>query len=193
MRAQATTSAHSTRAFANGAFGWSLQHGFNLLEVLIAIVVLAIGLLGLAGLQNFSLKATHQSYQRTQATVMIHEIIERMRANPSALATYAVPTPTDTVTGPDCAVASCTPPALALHDLRELTTAMTSTSGLGPSGRLQIEQAASFGGGTLAKVTLTWVESYGKDDTGTGDNRVQMAQSMTAHLCAEPAGVSSCR
>lgn len=159
----------------------SIQHGFNLVEVMIALIVLAVGLLGLASLQNFSLKTTHQSYQRTQATVLIHEIIDRMRANSGQLANYVVAAPTDNVAGPDCALSACTPPNLALHDLREWTAAMRSTSGLGPSGRAQITQAASFGTGVLATVSLTWVESYG-EDAGGSENRVEMNQTMTVHL-----------
>lgn len=162
-----------------------LQQGFNLVEVMIALVVLAVGLLGLAGLQNFSLKTTHQSYQRTQATVLIYEVIDRMRANAGIaganLANYIVAAPTDNVAGPDCMIAACTPANLALHDLREWTTAMRSTSGLGPSGRAQITQAASFGSGFLTTVSLTWVESYGEDAAG-GENRVEMNQTMTVHL-----------
>jgi len=163
------------------------QQGFNLVEVMIALVVLAVGLLGLAGLQNFSLKTTHQSYQRTQATILIHEIIDRMRANAgtaplwSNLANYIVATPTDNIAGPDCTISACTPANLALHDLREWTAAMRSTSGLGPSGRAQVTQVASFASGVLATVSLTWVESYGEDAAGV-ENRVEMNQTMTVHL-----------
>lgn len=161
--------------------------GFNLLEVMIALLVLAVGLLGLTALQNFSLKATHQSYQRTQATILIQDIIDRMRANSGAIASYVRPVFTDTVAGPDCGLSACTPPTLALHDLREWTTAMTSPSGLGPSGKMQIIMAPSFsvGGvpGFLVTVTLTWVEGQGQlEQAGGGFNPVQMNQTMTAHL-----------
>jgi type IV pilus assembly protein PilV len=52
---------------------------------MIALLVLSIGLLGIAGLQVFSLKYNHQSYQRTQATLLINEIVDRMRANREAV------------------------------------------------------------------------------------------------------------
>ncbi len=57
------------------------SRGFSLIEVLVAIVLLAVGLLGLAGLQVASLKHNHNSYLRTQATFLAHDAIERMRAN----------------------------------------------------------------------------------------------------------------
>lgn len=58
------------------------ERGFSLLEVLIALLVLSFGLLGIAGLQTFSLQFNHQSYERTQATLLISDITERITANP---------------------------------------------------------------------------------------------------------------
>jgi type IV pilus assembly protein PilV len=58
-----------------------LQHGFTLLEVLIALVVLSIGLLGLAGLQTVSLRNTGVSTSRTVATQLAYDIADRMRSN----------------------------------------------------------------------------------------------------------------
>ena len=58
--------------------------GFTLVEVLVALVVLSVGLLGIAGLQLTSLKANHGSATRTQAVYLAYDIIDRMRANPTA-------------------------------------------------------------------------------------------------------------
>lgn len=55
--------------------------GFTLLEVLVAMLVLSIGLLGLAGLMAASLKNSHSAYYRTQATWMAYDALDRMRAN----------------------------------------------------------------------------------------------------------------
>jgi type IV pilus assembly protein PilV len=57
------------------------QTGFTLLEILIAIVVVAFGLLGLFGLQAKAQKAETESYERTQALVLIQDIADRMNAN----------------------------------------------------------------------------------------------------------------
>ena len=57
--------------------------GFTLVEALVALVVLSIGLLGIAGLQITSLKANHGSATRTQAVYLAYDIIDRMRANPA--------------------------------------------------------------------------------------------------------------
>ena len=55
--------------------------GFTLLEVLIAIVVVAFGLLGLAGLQVFALKNNQSASLRVTATNLTTDIIDRMKAN----------------------------------------------------------------------------------------------------------------
>lgn len=61
-----------------------LQRGTSLLEVLIALVVTSIGLLGLAGLQIHSLKYSQGAALRAQANVLAYDILERMRASTAA-------------------------------------------------------------------------------------------------------------
>lgn len=60
------------------------QQGVTLIEVLIALLVLSIGLLGLAGLQAVSLQHNHNAYLRSQATNLSYDILDRMRANRAA-------------------------------------------------------------------------------------------------------------
>lgn len=62
---------------------WS-QAGFGLVEVLVAMLVLAIGLLGLAGLQMRSMQATDDASQMATANRLSEDIIERIRANRGA-------------------------------------------------------------------------------------------------------------
>lgn len=57
------------------------QQGTSLLEVLISVIVLALGLLGFAGLQSVSMKNNHNAYMRSQATVLAADGIDRLRAN----------------------------------------------------------------------------------------------------------------
>jgi type IV pilus assembly protein PilV len=56
--------------------------GFTLLEVLVAIVVLSLGLLGAAALVLSSIKNSHNAYLRSQASFLADTMAERMRANP---------------------------------------------------------------------------------------------------------------
>jgi len=55
--------------------------GFTLIEVLIALIVLSIGLLGLASLQANGLRSNHSGYLRSQATIFAYEMTDRLRAN----------------------------------------------------------------------------------------------------------------
>ena len=60
------------------------QRGFTLLEVLVALIVLSIGLLGLSGLQTTGLRNNHSAFLRSQATLVTTDILDRMRANRDA-------------------------------------------------------------------------------------------------------------
>jgi len=73
--------------------------GFTLIEVLITIIVLAIGLLGMAALQSTGLKNNNSAYMRSQATVLAYDMADRMRANSKG--TYAA------VAVPSAAIANC--------------------------------------------------------------------------------------
>lgn len=63
----------------------SLIQGFTLLEVLVALVILSLGLLGLAGLQLRSLQGSSDSFARSQAMILADSMADRMRANPIAV------------------------------------------------------------------------------------------------------------
>jgi type IV pilus assembly protein PilV len=65
------------------------QRGFSMIEVLIALVVLAVGLLGMALLQTTNLRFTKSANQRTQATNLATDMLDMIRANHSEVATYA--------------------------------------------------------------------------------------------------------
>lgn len=68
------------------------QRGFSLLEVMIAIFITAIGVLGAAAMQLSALKYTDSSRLTSQASFIAYDIIDRMRANadPSQLERYAL-------------------------------------------------------------------------------------------------------
>ena len=74
----------------------SRQSGFSLLEVLIAIVITSIGLLGLAAMQATGLRNNHSAYQRSQATVLAYDIADRMRSNASFMISYVTPVEVET-------------------------------------------------------------------------------------------------
>ena len=64
------------------------QRGTTMLEVLVTIIILAFGMLGLAGLQSKIFVAEMESYQRGQAVVLMNNMVERINANRNAADTY---------------------------------------------------------------------------------------------------------
>ncbi len=62
----------------------AVQAGVSLLEVLVAIVILSLGLLGITGLQVTGLKNSHSAYLRGQAAQYAYDMIDRMRVNKKA-------------------------------------------------------------------------------------------------------------
>ena len=57
------------------------QAGAGLIEVLIAVLVLAVGLLGFAAMQTQAMRSNYETLQRTRASLLAEEILDRMRAN----------------------------------------------------------------------------------------------------------------
>jgi type IV pilus assembly protein PilV len=62
----------------------SRQQGFTLLEVLVTVIIVAIGLLGVAGLQVAGMRSNHSAYLRTQASIAAYDLVDRMRTDPAA-------------------------------------------------------------------------------------------------------------
>lgn len=111
------------------------KQGFTLLEVLIAIVIFSIGLLGLAKIQISSLRLTHDSLLRTTATLMAADMADRMRSNPTAM-NAGIKSPYNASAGisnPTCLSSGCTSNQMAAQDLYEwnnmLATALPNGSG----------------------------------------------------------------
>jgi len=102
--------------------------GFSLVELLVAIMILSIGLLGLAALQIAGVRSNQTAYYRSVATQLAYDIADRMRANPVGVANGAynsnkLLTP-DTSLTQQCETASCTPDALAVYDLKQWAYAL---------------------------------------------------------------------
>ncbi len=104
--------------------------GFTLIEVLIAILILALGFLGLAGLQTYGLRNNHSANLRTQATLLAYDLTDRIRANRIGFENgfYNKPTATDhNCVWKGNAPNACTPQQMAEHDLWEWDTTVTQS------------------------------------------------------------------
>lgn len=78
----------------------SRQRGLSMIEVLVAIVVISLGLLGMAGLQAAGLRSSHSALHRAQAAQLANDMAERVRANLGQATSYGL---TLADSGPSCA------------------------------------------------------------------------------------------
>ncbi|HUQ75070.1 MAG TPA: type IV pilus modification protein PilV [Burkholderiales bacterium] len=99
------------------------QRGVTMLEVLIAIFILTLGLLGSAGIQSQMQMAEVEAYQRAQAIVILRDMVDRVNANRKNAASYVTGSPLGT------AAADCTAlTTVAAKDLCEWNNALYGTA-----------------------------------------------------------------
>jgi type IV pilus assembly protein PilV len=91
------------------------QRGFSLIEVLVAMIVMSVGMLGIAGLYVQSLQAGRTSMFRHQAVALAGDVADRIRANPTAGKTYE--NATGQPSGCVATGADCTADEMALNDI----------------------------------------------------------------------------
>lgn len=92
------------------------QAGIGLIEILISLLVLSVGLLGLASMQANGLKHNRNAYFRTQATILAYDIADRMRANSAQAETGAYEESYGAAGGSACS-SNCTPSQIGVTDL----------------------------------------------------------------------------
>lgn len=66
----------------------STQIGVGLIEVMVALLLLTVAILGYTALQGQAIKSTNESFERSQSLVMMRNIAEKIHANPAAVTTY---------------------------------------------------------------------------------------------------------
>lgn len=125
--------------------------GFSLIELLIALLVLGIGLLGILALQAASLQHNQSAYLESQAAFLANDMLDRMRANKINAPTYKTDL-TSSVSAPvNCASVTCSPAQLVSWDLSQWKQSVASTL---PSGRgaVDVISAASSGDNVIITV-----------------------------------------
>jgi len=100
------------------------ERGVTMIEVLIAIFVLTVGMLGAASLQFQMQTAEREAYQRTQAIVLLQDMVARINANRKNAADYATVAPLGTGTTLNCSA----PLTLAEQDLCAWHSALLGAS-----------------------------------------------------------------
>lgn len=159
--------------------------GMTFIEVLIALVIMVTGILGAVAMQATAKKGSFDAMQRSLASSMAQDIIERMRGNDSStLALYAANSPYGSgkiTSSPTCnsTAALCTPAQMVTHDLfgweqslmgASVTKGSNSVGGLvGGIGCLSVN-------GNAVTVVVTWQgkakysDANRAEDCGTAGN-----------------------
>ena len=116
------------------------ENGFSLIEVLVALLVLAIGLLGVLVMQARGLQFNQAGYMQSQAMFMAEDIVERIRSNQSAIDSYTIDFDDkgdDSAGNCDDASSPCSDTELAAADLFQWKTQLLSALPQG-DGRVEI-------------------------------------------------------
>ena len=142
------------------------QRGVSLIEVLVAVFVLAVGLLGTATLQLTSKRSNLEAKDRATATMVAKGFIERMRMNPSALGTYTNAGAGRTLDGTTTAAVDCTADctiaqiaALDLHELEQELVGNAEQIGGNPVGGISTPRVCidgPDGGPGVYVVAIAW-------------------------------------
>ena len=135
--------------------------GFTLIEVLVAMVVLAVGLLGMAGLQANSIRNNQSAYNRSQATQLAYDLADRMRANISGVATYT--TGTAAAIGNCKITTGCSPAEMATNDLFEWNSAISAALPNGGTGTITVTSTGEH------SITISWTENRDDNTDGVSD------------------------
>ena len=141
--------------------GQQSQRGITLLEVLISVLILGIGMLGIAAMQTTALRNSQSSFERSQAVMHSYAIIDSMRANRNAA-----------LAGQYNIVKACSAPSagtLAQNDLQSWITSMQTGMG---GGSTTCGSVACDGG--ICTVVVYWDDSRATDGEAQGDTEHQV-------------------
>ena len=141
--------------------------GFSLLEVMVALMILSVGLLALAGLQLMGLQLNQQSFFRDQTATMAYDMADRMRANTTATIDGNYDNPTGV--NNSCVQVGSTPPSncnvaeMAVHDFWEWNQSLAQYLPNG-SGQVCLDSDATDttlcdGAGTTYTIYVNWTEN----------------------------------
>ena len=128
--------------------GYQRQGGTSLLEVLITIVILAFGMLGLAGLQSKIQQAEMESFQRAQAMLLLSDMIQRISANGANAEFYVAAAPLVGID--DGQPTDCT--ALAIGTARDICEWSNALKGAGEKTNSTNTGAMLGGRGCITQV-----------------------------------------
>ena len=159
-----------------GLSGRSVQRGVGMVEILVALLVMSIGLLGYAGLQLRALGSTEDAHYRTQAIALAQDLSERIAANPESLAAYTTAGSWEAKTAAagkpagwdTCTTADCNSAQMAANDILQVSW---QSALLLPGGQALVADCPVS---AAVCVTVTWGETTPATCAPPGDDCVRL-------------------
>lgn len=148
------------------------QSGAGLIEVLIAVLVMGIGMLGIAAMQATALRNSSSALERSQAVIQSYAILDAMRANRVNAVAGAYNQALN------CTVPAAAPASLAESDLQFWLQSMKDTLGNNAATCGQIGCNGSVNG-PICTVIVQWDDSRAKDGRDTAGNAANTVTTVT--------------
>ena len=155
------------------------QKGVSIVEALVALVILSVGMLGIAGLYLESIRANRTALSRTTAVQLVNDMADRIRANRGGLGEYTLDPATPPTGGTDCSAGNCTPAQLALFDKVRWHQAVVANLPNGPDGNTPpttsiVYTAATADTGASYVIMAQWLEAGNVDLLSTAVEVTQL-------------------
>lgn len=143
------------------------QTGFALIEAMVAILVMALGILGILGVQMRTLSDTQTGVRRAQAIRAIEDLSERMKVNPSALDNINsyVSGWNAAASSAACKAAPCTASALAADDIAQWKVSVKNSLPLSDANVFLVADEAAPDNHRQLGVMISWRENERSDGT----------------------------
>ena len=151
------------------------NRGFTMIELLVSVVIMSVGVLGMAGLQMLSMQQNRSALLQGEATQLVNDILDRMRANPGT--SYDGVTITDDPDVTDsCIGNTCTEVEMKDFDIAQWLCSINSTDEtdsstftvcdtFGITGTLPLGRGSVVLTGDIYAVTVQWSDSQKVSDS----------------------------
>jgi type IV pilus assembly protein PilV len=139
------------------------QQGLTLMEILVTMLILAVGLLGVASMQVRAVQDSSNASYRSIAIFYANDIVDRIRANPAAQATYA---DEGNASADNCFANTCTAAQMAGYDIQSW---LTNIGDALPGGEGELEAT-----GNLYTVEVNWTDRVEQGANAIATSRVTL-------------------
>jgi type IV pilus assembly protein PilV len=146
--------------YRKSAMARGRMSGISLVEVLVALVIISVGMLGIASLYLTSIKAGRTANLRVQGVNMVADMADRIRANKRGLAAYNSATYGGAPASHECVTVTCTPEEIAENDLNVWEASIDDAlRNLGATGTVTYTAPEDTDVTHHFLVTVTWREA----------------------------------